>query len=151
MNSYCARWIIFSHLHLVSFLNPPSTDKIVKISNFSDFNENLYLGLFWFEELIGNDENCIQGHFYWKVLPWQHTSNVVIRFNRQYSKVKDFDIRSRFPWHWRPFWKFHDPNAPLEMGIHLPVKISKDRIINLRIWSDKLASEKRKKNNNNNN
>jgi hypothetical protein len=25
--------------------------------------------------------------------------------------------------------------APLEMGIHLPVKFSKDRIISLRIWS----------------
>ena len=31
---------------------------------FSDFNENWYLGLFWSEELIGNDVNCIQGHFY---------------------------------------------------------------------------------------
>jgi hypothetical protein len=31
---------------------------------FSDFNENWYLGLFWSEELIGNDENCIQDHFY---------------------------------------------------------------------------------------
>ena len=38
--------------------------KIGKISMFSDFNENLYLGLFWSEELIGNDEICIQGHFY---------------------------------------------------------------------------------------
>ena len=28
---------------------------IVKISMFSDFNENLYVGLFWSEELIGND------------------------------------------------------------------------------------------------
>ena len=28
---------------------------------FSNFNENWYLGLFWSEELIGNDENCIQG------------------------------------------------------------------------------------------
>jgi hypothetical protein len=39
-------------------------DKIGKISIFSDFNENWYLGLFWSGELIGNDENCIQGHFY---------------------------------------------------------------------------------------
>jgi hypothetical protein len=39
---------------------------IVKISMFSDFNENLYVGLFWSEELIGNDENCIQGHFYFQ-------------------------------------------------------------------------------------
>jgi hypothetical protein len=31
---------------------------------FSDFNENWYLGLFWSEELIDNDGNCIHGHFY---------------------------------------------------------------------------------------
>ena len=43
-----------------------ATDKIGKISMFSDFNENLYLVLFWSEELIGNDENCIQGHFYFQ-------------------------------------------------------------------------------------
>jgi len=47
------------------------------------------------------------------------------------SEVKDFDIRSRFPWQRRPFWKFQDLNAPLEMGIHLPVKFSKDRITSL--------------------
>ena len=39
-------------------------DKIGKISMFSDFNEHWYLGLFWSEELIGIDENYIQGHFY---------------------------------------------------------------------------------------
>jgi hypothetical protein len=39
-------------------------DKIDKISIFSAFKENWYLGLFWSEELIGNDENCIRGHFY---------------------------------------------------------------------------------------
>jgi hypothetical protein len=33
---------------------------------FSDFNGNLYLWLFWSAELIGNDENCIQGHFYFQ-------------------------------------------------------------------------------------
>ena len=37
----------------------------------------------------------------------------------------------RFPWQWWPFWKFQDLNAPLEMGIHLPVKFSKDRIASL--------------------
>jgi hypothetical protein len=47
------------------------------------------------------------------------------------SEVKDFDIRYRFPWQWQPFWKFQDLNAPHEMGIHLPVKFSKDRIISL--------------------
>ena len=40
-----------------------AAEKIGKMAMFSDFNENLYLGLFWSEELIGNDENCIQGHF----------------------------------------------------------------------------------------
>ena len=47
------------------------------------------------------------------------------------SEVKDFDIWSRFPCQRRPFWKFQDLNAPLEMGIHLPLKFSKDRIISL--------------------
>jgi hypothetical protein len=47
------------------------------------------------------------------------------------SEVKDFDIRSRFPWQRRPFWKFQELSAPLEMGIHFPVKFSKDRIISL--------------------
>jgi hypothetical protein len=43
-----------------------AADKSAKFNLFSDFNENLYLGLFWSEELIGNDENCIQGHFYFQ-------------------------------------------------------------------------------------
>jgi hypothetical protein len=37
-----------------------AADKIGKISMFSDFNENWYLGLYWSQELIGNDENCIR-------------------------------------------------------------------------------------------
>ena len=41
-----------------------AVDKIGKISMVSDFNENWYLGLFWSEELISNDENCIRGNFY---------------------------------------------------------------------------------------
>jgi hypothetical protein len=45
------------------------------------------------------------------------------------SEVKYFDIRSRIPWQRWPFWKFQDVNASFEMGIHLPVKFSKDRII----------------------
>ena len=43
-----------------------AADKISKLSMFSDFNNNLYLGLFWSEELIGNEENCIQCHFYFQ-------------------------------------------------------------------------------------
>ena len=36
------------------------TDKIGTISMFSDFIENRYLRLYWSEELIGNDGNCIR-------------------------------------------------------------------------------------------
>jgi hypothetical protein len=39
------------------------------------------------------------------------------------SEVKDFDICSRFLWQRRPFWKFQDLMAPLDMGIHLPWKL----------------------------
>ena len=45
--------------------------------------------------------------------------------------VTYFYICSRFPWQRWPFWKFQDLCAPLEMGIHLPVKFSKDWIISL--------------------
>ena len=45
----------------VIFIFKMAANKIDKISVFSNFNENWYLGLFWSEELIGNDENCIQG------------------------------------------------------------------------------------------
>jgi hypothetical protein len=48
----------------VIFIFKMTANKIGKISKFSDFNEHWYLGLFWSEELIGNNENCIQGHFY---------------------------------------------------------------------------------------
>ena len=48
----------------VIFIFKMAADKIDKISVFSNFNENWYLGLFWSEEFIGNDTNCIQGHFY---------------------------------------------------------------------------------------
>jgi hypothetical protein len=47
------------------------------------------------------------------------------------GEVTDFYICSRFPWQRWPFWKFQDMCAPLEMGIHLPVKFSKDCIISL--------------------
>ena len=47
------------------------------------------------------------------------------------NQVKDLHICSRFPWQRRPFWKFQDLTAPLEMGFHLPVEFSEDRIISL--------------------
>ena len=66
----------------VIFIFKMSANKIGKISMFSDFNENWYLGWFWSEELIGNDENCIQGHFY-----FQNGSQQ----NRQISMSSDFN------------------------------------------------------------
>jgi uncharacterized membrane protein YciS (DUF1049 family) len=56
------------------------------------------------------------------------------------SEVNYFDICSQFPWQRRPFWKFQD-----WMGIHLPVKFSKDQIISLlRIWLDKFTARRRR-------
>jgi hypothetical protein len=40
-----------------------AANKIIKILMFSDFNENLYLGLFLSEKLIGNDENLLAAVF----------------------------------------------------------------------------------------
>jgi hypothetical protein len=81
-----------------------AADKIGKISMFSDFNENLYLGLFWSEELIGNDENCIRGHFYFQNGRQQ---------NRQNFKVLWFQwkliSRVILKWgiHHYQWWKLH--------------------------------------------
>jgi hypothetical protein len=58
-------WLVMMKIAFrVIFIFKMAANKIEKISMFSDFNENWYLGLFWSEELIGKDENCIQGHFY---------------------------------------------------------------------------------------
>jgi hypothetical protein len=37
----------------------------VILSMVSDFNENWYLGVFWSEELVGNDETCIHMPEFW--------------------------------------------------------------------------------------
>ena len=68
-----------------------AADKISKISMFSDFNENLYLGLFWSDELIDNDENCIQGHFF---------------FQNGHDKIGKISMFSNFNEHWYQglFW-----------------------------------------------
>ena len=47
------------------------------------------------------------------------------------GEVIDFYLCSRFPWQRWPLRKFQDLSAPLEMGIYLHVKFSKDRIISL--------------------
>jgi len=35
------------------------------LSMVSDFNANWYLGVFWSEELVGNDETCIHIPKFW--------------------------------------------------------------------------------------
>ena len=54
-----------------------AADKIGKISMFSDFNENWYLGLFWSEELVGalNSDMGLFGNF---CVCIQTQSNLVI-------------------------------------------------------------------------
>jgi hypothetical protein len=49
--------------------------------------ENWYLGLFWSEELIGNDENCIQGHFYDATVSKMADNKIV-----KLSMVSDFQV-----------------------------------------------------------
>jgi hypothetical protein len=70
----------------VIFIFKMAADKIGKISLFSDFNENWYLGLFWSEELIGNVENCIQGHFYETTI-FKMAANKIVKL----SMVSDFN------------------------------------------------------------
>jgi hypothetical protein len=72
-----------------------AADKIGKISMFSDFPEQWYLGLFWSEELIGNDENCIQGHFY-DATASKMADNKIVKL----SMVSDFNDN----WYLGVFW-----------------------------------------------
>jgi hypothetical protein len=53
---------------------------------FSYCNENWYLGLFWSEELIGIDENCIRGHFYDATVSKMAANKIV-----KLSMVSDFN------------------------------------------------------------
>ena len=62
---------------------------------FSNFNENWYLGLFWSEELIGNDEICIQGHFYEATI-FKLAANKIVKL----SMVSDFNEN----WYLGVFW-----------------------------------------------
>ena len=57
-----------------------AANKIVKLSMFSDFNENWYLGLFWSEELVGNDEICLQVHFYEAII-FKMAANTIVKLS----------------------------------------------------------------------
>ena len=87
-----------------------AADKIGKILMFSDFNENLYLGLFWSEELIGNDENCIQGQFYDATVSKKAT-----------NKIDKLLMVSEFNEHWYlgVFWS-EELVGNDETWIHMP-------------------------------
>ena len=72
------------------------------------------------------------------------------------SEVEDFDIRSRFPWQRRPFWKFQDWMHLLRCGstfLWSLVKIGSLISENLvgQAHSEKKKKKKRNNNNNNNN
>ena len=72
-----------------------AADTIGKISMVSDFNENLYLGVFWSEEFVGNDEICIQGHFYEATI-FKMVANKIVKL----SMVSDFNEN----WYLGVFW-----------------------------------------------
>jgi hypothetical protein len=62
---------------------------------FSNFNENWYLGLFWSEELIVNDEHFIQGHFYDATISKMATNKIdkllmVSNFNENWYLTQNF-------------------------------------------------------------
>jgi hypothetical protein len=63
-----------------------AANKIEKWLMISDFNENWYLRVFWSEELVGNDEICIQGHFYEATI-FKMAANKIV----QLSMVSDFN------------------------------------------------------------
>jgi hypothetical protein len=132
-----------------------TADKIDKISMFSDFNENWYLGLFWSEELIDNDENCIQGHFYFQngcqqnrqnfnVLwfQWKLISRVILKC----QSIPHFKITLDINFHWNqrtlkfcrfcrwPFardflWSEYSTNPPSLREDYLLISIKKKNII----------------------
>jgi hypothetical protein len=63
-----------------------AANKIDKLLMVSDFNENRYLGVFWSEELVGNDEICIQDHFYEDNI-FKMAANKILKL----SMVSDFN------------------------------------------------------------
>ena len=58
-------WIQNGHQYTKIQKYKMATNKIVKLSMVSDFNENWYLGVFWSAELVVNDETCIHMPEFW--------------------------------------------------------------------------------------
>jgi hypothetical protein len=65
------------------------------------------------------------------------------------SEVEDFDIRSRFPWQRRPFWKFQDWMHLLRCGSTFLWSLVKIGSLVSENLVGQAHSEKRKNNNNN--
>jgi hypothetical protein len=76
----------------------------------SDFNENWYLGVFWSEELVGNDAICIQGHFYEATI-FKMAANKIVKL----SMVSDFNEN----WYLGVFWS-EELVGNDETCIHMP-------------------------------
>ena len=72
-----------------------AANKIEKLLMISDFNENWYLGVLCSEELVGNDEICIQGHFYEATI-FKMAANTIVKL----SMVSDFNEK----WYLGLFW-----------------------------------------------
>ena len=76
----------------------------------SDFNENWYLGVFWSEELVGNDEIYIQGHFYEATI-FKIAANKIFKL----SMVSDFNEN----WYLGVYWS-EELVGNDETCIHMP-------------------------------
>jgi hypothetical protein len=72
-----------------------AANKIGKISMFSNFNENWYLGLFWSTELVGSDAICTHGYFYEATI-FKMAANKIVKL----SMVSDFNEN----WYLGVFW-----------------------------------------------
>jgi hypothetical protein len=62
-----------------------AASKIDKLLMVSDFNENWYLGVFWSEELVSNDEICIHGHFYEATI-FKMAANKIVKLSMVWFK-----------------------------------------------------------------
>ena len=89
-------WLVMKKIAFrVIFIFKMVADKIGKISMFSNCNEHWYQGVFWSEEFVGNDEICIQGHFYEATIFKMATNKIV-----KLSMISDFNEN----WYLGVFW-----------------------------------------------
>ena len=72
----------------------------------SDFKDNWYLGVFWSEELVGNDEICSQFHFYEATI-FKMAANKIVKLSMVWFQWKlisrDFEVRNWLV-HWILIW-----------------------------------------------